>query len=285
MAPRLHHPGCMSAPPTSPILPKRRPSPPPLTLAYQPIVSLADGSLTAVEALTRLRLPVLRDVSPARFVSWSETAGFGRLHTSWVLRRACSQIAGWQQAGRPFRLSVNVSARDLAHRRFAADVSAALLHSGLLPSSLQLEITETGFIEAGVAFRERLMRLRNLGVRISIDDFGTGYSALQAILEIPADEIKLDRCFIERLDVSAKRRAIVESAIELAHKLGMEVIAEGVETEAQRALLRAAGCDAIQGFLISPALPLDQLCEKMRLRPHRSPQTARTPAPAMALAG
>ena len=256
----------------------------PLSLAYQPIVSLADGSITAIEALTRVRAPVMGSISPARFVAWAETARLSSFHTRWVLRTSCSQVAGWQFPSRPLLLSVNVSARDLACRGFVEAVSSALRESGLYPSNLQLEITETSMIRAGCGIIGRITQLRDLGVRVAIDDFGAGYSHLKALLEVPADAVKLDRCLVSNVALSSKSRAVVQSTIALAHSLGMETVAEGVETREQRAFLRAAGCDQIQGFLISPPMAVERLRAMMAVRVLRQERILGRPVqPSMAL--
>ena len=249
--------------------PSSRLSSPALSLHYQPIVSLADGGITAFEALTGVHLPLIGEISPVRFIAWTEAVHLSLFHTGWVARQACSRVAEWQSPRRPLLVSINVSARVLGRSRFVETISESLRQSGLYPSNLQLEITETSLLQTGAATRARLADLRDLGVRIAIDDYGTGFSTLKAMLETPADAVKLDRCFIRGLETSSKRRTVIRSAIGLAHNLGMEVVAEGVETKEQRTFLRSAGCDSIQGYLVSPPLPLDKLSEMMAIRVHR----------------
>ncbi len=243
-----------------------------LSLAYQPIVSLSDGSIKAFEALTRVHVPFVGAISPYRFVCCAERARLSLLHTSWVVREACSRIAEWQSPQRPLLVSVNVSARDLGKKRFAAAISESLRQTGLYPPNLQLEITETSLLRSDPEMRARLADLRDLGVRIAIDDFGTGFSTLKSILDVPADTVKLDCCFVRGLETSSKRRAVIRSAIELAHSLGMEVVAEGVEKKEQRRFLQAAGCDSIQGYLVSPPLSIGKLSDMMDCRMQRSRQ-------------
>jgi EAL domain-containing protein (putative c-di-GMP-specific phosphodiesterase class I) len=256
----------------------------PISLAYQPIVSLSDGSIAAIEALTRVRAPFFGSIRPDRFVAWTEAARLSCFHTNWVLRTSCSQVAGWQFPNRPLLLSVNVSPRDVFGRRFALAVSAALCESGLYPSNLQLEITETSMIEGGRRIADRLAELRDLGVRIAIDDFGAGYSNLKALLEVPADTVKLDGALVANVAFSSKCRAVVSSAIAMAHSLGMEAVAEGVETREQRAFLRSAGCDSIQGYLVSPPMAVDRLCAMMAVRVLRQERSlGRAVLPSMAL--
>jgi EAL domain-containing protein (putative c-di-GMP-specific phosphodiesterase class I) len=242
---------------------------PALSLVYQPIVSLNDGSITAFEALTRIRLPLLGAIPPARFVAWAEGVGLSLHHTAWVVREACSQVAAWQSPRRPLLISVNVSARDLGRPRFIETISAALRCSGLYPANLQLEITETSLLHIDAAMKARLADLRDLGVRLAIDDFGTGFSTLKALLETPVDAVKLDRCFIQGVATSSKCREVIRAAVALAHNLGLEVVAEGVEKKEQRAFLRSAGCDSMQGYLVSPPMPLDKLSDMMAIRVHR----------------
>lgn len=241
-----------------------------LSLAYQPIVSLSDGSIRAVEALTRVRLPLVGAIRPTAFVGLTESAGLSLLHTNWVIKEACSLIVRWQRTNRPLLVSVNVSARDVGNRQLVVAVSEALRQSGLYPSNLQLEITETSLLQSIASTRAGLANLRSLGVRIGIDDFGTGFSTLKSMLEVPADTVKLDRCFIRNVENSSKRRAVVRSAINLAHDLGMEVVAEGVETKEERAFLRAADCDSIQGYLVSPPMPISRLSNIMEVRMRRA---------------
>lgn len=242
---------------------------PPFSLAYQPIISTRNGKVIALEALTRVQLPLIGNVSPLRFIEFTETARLSLFHTRWVLREACFLGAKWQCAHRPLRICVNVSAGNLVKPQFTSVVEASLRDSGLYPSNLQLEVTETMLVRSNRHTRDQLWRLRQNGVRIAIDDFGTGFSSLRSVLEMPADVIKLDRCFVRELETSAKSRAVMRSTIALAHELRMEVVAEGVEAEKQRTLLRESECDSIQGFLISAPLPLDDLTPLLTERSER----------------
>lgn len=217
----------------------------PCSLVYQPIVSTADGSMKALEALTRVRLPMLGDVSPIRFVGLTEATHLSLFHTSWVLREACSLVAGWQYSHRPLSISVNLSARNLGKPQFMAVVERALRESDLYPSNLQLEITETMLMQSSPGMKAQLTELRRNGIRIAIDDFGTGFSSLRSVLEIQADVVKLDRCFVRELETNSKSLAVMRSTVTMAHEMGMEVVAEGVETKQQRAILRDVECDSI----------------------------------------
>lgn len=238
-----------------------------LILLYQPQVSLETGDIIGSEALVRWQHPELGLISPARFVPLAEETGLIVPLGEWVLRTACRQAAQWEREGTPLRQSVNLSARQLSERGLVESVWDILVETGLSPHLLDLELTESALVAQGEAVVECLAALRALGVRISIDDFGTGYSSLAYLRRFPLDVLKVDRSFVQRLtddklseSGSAQQdRAVVRAIIDMAHALNLEVVAEGVETTAQRETLRHLECDYMQGFLFSPPVTSERL--------------------------
>ena len=246
-----------------------------MLLLYQPQVSLEQEAVTGSEALVRWQHPEAGLISPARFIPLAEETGLIVPLGEWVLRTACRQAARWEREGRPLRQSVNLSARQLSEQGLVQTVQAALQDAGLSPHLLELELTESALVAQGQAAAERLAALRALGVRISLDDFGTGYSSLAYLRRFPLDVLKVDRSFVEGLtsplpggSVKHVRQeyAVVKAIIDMAHALDLEVVAEGVETPAQRAALRQLSCDYMQGFLFSPPITPEHL---ERLLPQR----------------
>jgi len=183
----------------------------------------------------------------------------------WVLDIACKQAQGWQEQGLPaIPVAVNLSPRQFAHQPVVEMVTRVLKTTGLDPTLLELEVTESVLMERVDEVVASLNELRTLGVRCSIDDFGTGYSALTYLAEMPIDAIKIDRSFIQRIDGEASGASIVGAVIALAHSLDLVVVAEGVETDAQLQFLDAHGCDQVQGFRFSPPVPASEIVELMR---------------------
>jgi diguanylate cyclase (GGDEF)-like protein/PAS domain S-box-containing protein len=227
-----------------------------LRLTYQPVVNLQDEQVVGFEALLRWQHPTLGAVGPDRFVPVAEESGeivpIGR----WVLAEATRTAARWQRAhpNRPLSMAVNISARQLAGGTLLRHVAEALSESGLAPSSLVLEVTETALVTDPAAVAERLAELRALGVRLALDDFGTGYSSLSYLRQFHVDVLKIDRSFVTLLDGSADDAAIVHGLIQLGRTLRLEVVAEGVETTVQRDRLRAEHCDLAQGYLFARPL-------------------------------
>lgn len=238
-----------------------------LLLHYQPVVDLASGRLCGVEALLRWRDPTLGEVPPARFIALAEQSGLIVPIGQWVLHEACRQMRAWVDQGlAPPSVAVNVSVMQFGRDDFVDSVLQALATHGLAGSALEVEITESLLVDDDATRIEQLQRLRAAGVRVSIDDFGTGYSSLSYLRRLPADAIKVDRTFVASLTEQAQDALIVGALIDMAHGLGLRVVAEGVETAAQRDLLRARGCDAVQGFLYSPPLAAEALADWVRLR-------------------
>ncbi len=226
-------------------------------LCYQPLLRLSDRAVVGAEALLRWRHPTLGEVSPAVFIPPAEEIGLILPLGAWVLQQACRQAQAWRETGLPLeRMAVNVSGRQLLQGDLVADVQVALAESGLPPGCLELEITESVALEGSPAVREVLIALRGLGVSLAIDDFGAGHSSFNRLRDLPIQTLKVDRSFIAGLSQStAGGLAIVQTIVELGRCLGLETIAEGVETEQQWELLNDMDCDKAQGFLFSRAVP------------------------------
>ncbi|MDX6722058.1 MAG: hypothetical protein QOD73_462, partial [Solirubrobacteraceae bacterium] len=233
-----------------------------LEVHYQPIVDARSGRPVSVEALVRWEHPERGLVPPSEFIPLAEEAGLISEIGRRVLRAACTQVADWQrELGVDLGLAVNVSGRQLAAPGFAAEVAGIAERSGLMAGTLGLEITESVLIEEADAPMAALAELRRHGLRLSLDDFGTGYSSLSYLKRFPLDCLKLDRSFISDLGVSEQDRAIVEAVVSMARTLGLDVVAEGVETERQLAELRALDCPFAQGYLFARPLPAQAMTE------------------------
>jgi diguanylate cyclase (GGDEF)-like protein/PAS domain S-box-containing protein len=229
---------------------------------YQPIVSLQTGEVFAVEALVRWEHPERGLLNPDEFVPMAEDSDLVVPMGEQVLREACLRAKEWQEAHPrlpPLVMSVNLSARQLSRPDLAETVEGILKETELDGSCLTLDVTETIYVRALAGNTETLDRLRDLGTRISIDDFGVGYSSLAYLKRLPADALKIDRFFVKGLGEDVEDTAIVHMIIELAHTLGLEVIAEGVESEAQATLLKEMGCDMAQGYHFSKPLPPEEI--------------------------
>lgn len=226
-----------------------------ISLVYQPIVDLCDGSLHSAEALSRWRHPVLGDIAPAEFVPIAERSPAIHMLTQWVVRSACAQFAGWKAAQlvpAPRAVAVNVSAQSFAATDFPAMVIETLTRAGLGPRDLILEITETAAADATTGLRDNAAQLHEFGVRIALDDFGAGYSSLARLVTLPFTELKLDRTLTAPgLDASVSG-ALLRSTVSMSADLGVDLIAEGIETPAQLELLRRHGCPFAQGYLLGP---------------------------------
>jgi diguanylate cyclase (GGDEF)-like protein len=239
-----------------------------LVVHFQPLIDLVTMGIVGFEALVRWQHPTKGLVPPHAFISLAEETGLivplGRI----VLRTACRQAAAWrtERPGQRLVMSVNLSARQFSQPELCDEVAAILAETGLDPAALELEITESVLMDQSERGIRSLTRLRTLGVRLVLDDFGTGYSSLSYLKHLPLDTIKVDRSFVSGIGDAADR-SIVEAVVSLAHGLGIDVVAEGIETDGQLEILRSLGCDYGQGFLFSPALPADgatQLLERGR---------------------
>jgi diguanylate cyclase (GGDEF)-like protein len=236
-----------------------------LAVHYQPKLSMASGDIVGVEALARWRHPSLGFIPPWAFIPLAEETSLVATLGEWVLDVACRQAQGWQEQGLPaIPVAVNLSPRQFAHQPVVEMVTRVLKKTGLDPSLLELEVTESVLMERVDEVVASLNELRALGVRCSIDDFGTGYSALTYLAEMPIDAIKIDRSFIQRIDGEASGNSIVGAVIALAHSLDLVVVAEGVETDDQLQFLDSHGCDQVQGFRFSPPLPAEEIVDLMR---------------------
>jgi diguanylate cyclase (GGDEF)-like protein len=227
-----------------------------LDVHYQPVLSLSDDRVCGCEALVRWPHPERGMVSPAEFIPIAEDTGLINQLGEWVLVAACKEAATWPD---DIRLAVNVSPVQFKNGTFALRIAHILASSGLPPRRLELEITEAVLIRDDDAALAILHQLRALGVRIALDDFGTGYSSLSYLQRFPFDKIKIDRCFVNDITESSGSASIVQAVVNIAAVRNMTTTAEGVETEAQRAMLRALGCSEMQGYLFSPARPAAEL--------------------------
>jgi len=236
-----------------------------LVLQFQPRVSVMDGRMVGVEALVRWQHPTLGLVPPARFIPLAEETGLIEELDLWVLREACLRAARWRRDGMdPGRVSVNLSARQFQQAGLAERVRAVLHESGLCPSTLELEITESTVMRDTEEAAGVLRSLKALGVALSIDDFGTGYSSLSYLKRFPIDVLKIDRSFVKDVVEDANGAAITRAIIALAHGLNLEAVAEGVEAAEQVAFLKENGCDEIQGYYFSPPVWPEELESLMK---------------------
>jgi diguanylate cyclase (GGDEF)-like protein len=220
------------------------------TLAYQPIVRLPEGRIRAVEALVRWTHPERGLVSPVQFIPVAEQNGLIVELGAWILHTACARLAGWRAElgdGAPERISVNVSARQLARPGFAGTVAATLAATGLPAGCLTVEVTETAVFEGGQAVTA-LHELRALGVRIALDDFGTGHSSLGLLQTVPVDTLKVDKSFVDRITEAGRHAVIAQALIQVSNGLGLAAAAEGVETAEQAAALYQLGYRLLQGY-------------------------------------
>ncbi len=234
-------------------------------LAYQPQVCLTSGRIVGVEALLRWCSPRLGEVSPSEFIPVAERAGLIAELGHRVLHSACADAAAWRRAGLPaIRVAVNVSPLQFRSRDIVADVREALARFGLPAPQLAIEITESALMHDSGEVAAALHRLRDDGVEIALDDFGTGYSSLARLRVLPIDLVKVDRSFVHDVTTAASAASVTRSVISLAHGLHLRVLAEGVETEEQLRLLVAHGCDFVQGWVFSAAIPSDALVEMLR---------------------
>jgi len=229
-------------------------------LHYQPLIGMRSGEIEGFEALLRWEDPDRGLVMPDQFLEVAEETGLIVPIGKWVLEEACRQVASWRRrwpGARPWSVAVNLSARQVARSGLAGEVAAALSASGLEPSWLCLELTESVLIEATTSAMHMLASLKALGVRLGIDDFGTGYSSLSYLRRFPVDVVKVDRSFVAGLGDDGEDDAIVAAVIGLTQRLGLRAVAEGVETEEQARRLRELGCDLAQGYLFARPQPPD----------------------------
>ncbi|CAH2599088.1 diguanylate cyclase/phosphodiesterase (GGDEF & EAL domains) with PAS/PAC sensor(s) [Rhodovastum atsumiense] len=225
-------------------------------LHYQPRIALDSGERTGAEALIRWQHPRRGMVPPAQFIPIAEKNGRIGAIGGWVLQAACREAASWPE---PSIVSVNVSARQLEDGLLLGQVATALELSGLDPERLELELTEGLLVDVAVDMLLMLSAIRDLGVGIALDDFGTGFASLGMLKRLPLTTMKLDRSLVRNLPADHEDAAIARAVIAAGHAMGLQVVAEGIETEAQRAFLSACGCDEGQGYLFGHPLPAGAL--------------------------
>jgi EAL domain-containing protein (putative c-di-GMP-specific phosphodiesterase class I) len=225
-------------------------------LHYQPQVDIDTGGVIALEALVRWRHPTRGLVAPGEFIPLAEETGLIIGLGEWVLRQACIEAQRWPDA---VRIAVNVSPIQFRNHDLAQVVRRILSETGLAPSRLEIEVTESLLLRDAEANLATLKGIKALGVRISMDDFGTGYSSLANLRSFPFDKIKIDRSFVNDLESNADSAAIVRAVLGLGRSLGMTTCAEGVETQEQLLRLRSEGCTEVQGFYYSRPKPVDEI--------------------------
>jgi EAL domain-containing protein (putative c-di-GMP-specific phosphodiesterase class I) len=237
-----------------------------LRLHYQPVIDIAGGQVAAVEALLRWQHPAQGLVAPDRFIPVAEESGLIIPIGAWVLHEACRQLREWTYGGRAGSLGaveVNLSARQVDHVEIVNTVERALDETGIPPSALTLEITESALMRDAASALQVLRALKGLGVTLAIDDFGTGYSSLSYLHRFPLDVLKIDKSFVDGMAGGRDGVEIVAAVIKLAHALGLQVVAEGVEQAAQLEQLAAMGCDFAQGYLFARPLPVTEVTERL----------------------
>ncbi len=236
-----------------------------IDLHFQPIVAAASGRCHTAEALLRWTHPTIGRVSPELIIDLAEESRLIGLLGDWILRRALETARQWPD---DIVVAVNLSASQFRVQGFAEAVLAALDHSGVSPHRLELELTETVLCTDEAV--EAIAKLRAAGIRFSLDDFGSGYASMSYLLRFPFDRVKIDRSFVKAVDERPDRRAIVEAVAGLAMKLGMEVVAEGVETESEHAVARSAGCEFLQGYLFGRPMPAAKFAAYLGLRDNQA---------------
>lgn len=250
-----------------------------LAMHYQPLISLKDGSIMGFEALLRWHHRELGMIPPVKFIPIAEESGLIIPITIWILQETCRQLAVWQKISPAYRnliVSVNISGKHLSNDELIDDVEQALELAGLTPESLKLEITESVAMENAEHTIDILSRLKRAGVQLSLDDFGTGYSSLSYLHRLPFDTLKIDRSFVYSVGENGENSEILQTIISLAKNLKMKIIAEGIETESQLALLQFLGCDYGQGYLLARPQPQEEatrmLYQKTHWLPNYEPQ-------------
>ena len=229
-------------------------------LHYQPQVRLCDGALVGVEALVRWQHPERGLVGPNAFIAMAESRGLITPIGRWVLQEACRQTKAWQDAGLAIvPVAVNLSALEFRQRDMVTEIANVLQRTGLAPQWLEIELTESALVHPCSTAHETLKALKALGVRLSIDDFGTGYSSLAYLKRYPIDKLKIDRSFVIDTPGDSDDVAIVTAIVQMARSLGLQTVAEGVETPVQMDWLRSLGCNLAQGYTIARPMDADQM--------------------------
>jgi predicted signal transduction protein with EAL and GGDEF domain len=242
-----------------------------LSLLYQPIRRVPGQELAGVEALIRWNHPTRGVLDPDSFISLAEESGMIAPIGAWVLDEACRQGAAWAEAGLDIGVSVNVSAHQLSREGFTGDVRRALTSSGLAPSALTLELTETTLMANLSVACECLEEIRALGVRVAIDDFGTGYASLSNLQRVPVDLLKIDQSFVAALNGGGQSRELLAAILGVGQALSLAVVAKGVEEQSQLSILEEMGCEMAQGFLIGKPCPAEVVVSLSGLRSAPAP--------------
>jgi EAL domain-containing protein (putative c-di-GMP-specific phosphodiesterase class I) len=243
-------------------------------------VEVRTGRIVGAEALVRWRDPVLGDVGPARFIPVAEEAGLIDVIGDWVLTRACRELQNWAAAGLPpMTVAVNLSVRQFRDPAMSTRIERIFAQSGVDPRQVEFEVTESSVLYDADTVSRVLQLERALGVRVAIDDFGTGYSSLVHLKHLPIDTLKIDQSFIRDITTDPDDKAITAAIVALAHSLGLDVVAEGVETAEQLAFLTERGCDYYQGNFFSSPLPPARFIELARERLTDAPAPDPRPGP------
>jgi diguanylate cyclase (GGDEF)-like protein len=236
-----------------------------LLLHFQPMIDLKSHTVCSVEALVRWHHPALGMLGPEEFIGAAERTGLIQPLAVWVVQAALQQSATWAKHGLRLTIAINLSARNLLYPQLPERITSWMRDHGVRADAIAVEITESATMTDAARSELVLRRLNELGIKISIDDFGVGYSSLSYLRRLPVDRLKIDRSFVANMNRNFSDSMIVRSIIELAHNLGLEVIAEGVETQEQYTQLAEWGCNAAQGYFISRPLPADQLADWIRI--------------------
>ena len=239
---------------------------------YQPQLNLHSGRVEGSEALIRWRHPEHGYISPAKFVPLAEDTGLIVPIGQWVLETACAQAKRWleQNIGMKY-VSINLSRVQFNQTNLIDSIKSILASSGLSPQNLELEVTETALMQDAEAAIEILSELKSLGIRIAVDDFGTGYSSLSYLKQLPIDTLKFDNCFVRGATHDSKNQAILQSTIELAHRLDLKVVAEGVENQAEQNLLNQYDCDYLQGYWVGRPMPAEAMAKVLATSHQKEP--------------
>ena len=235
-------------------------------VAYQPKVQTSSGAVTGVEALARWTHPALGSIGPDEFIPLAEASGLMGPLTATVLRQSLTACRGWQRRAGRVGVAVNVSADTVLDPSFVTELAAILTSVDVDPGLLTLELTEGVVVHDAELAVVRMQELRALGIRLSVDDFGTGYSSLTYLKGLPVDEVKIDKGFVDGLATDPADRAVVRAVVDIAHTLGLKVVAEGVEQEDQLSILRALGVDEVQGYLCARPMPALEVSAWLRRR-------------------
>lgn len=238
-----------------------------LFLVFQPKLDLASGEIKSFEVLTRWHHVYHGLIPPDEFIPQAEQSGNIIPFTRWTLERTIECMSGWAEEGLNLSLAINLSPKSLHSKEVLSYLEELLETSRVSPSQITLELTETAVMLDPDGATTNLKKLHDMGLKLSIDDFGTGYSSLSLLRQLPLDEIKIDKSFVENMMVNPQDRVIIASTIDLAHNLGLEIVAEGVETEEQMMALQDLGCDVIQGYFIARPLPVGDLAEWAKKAP------------------